>query len=219
MVRPAVLSKPWVKRGAVPLALAGLWLVWKFFLLQGPGLLHQGVGAPPALFRLHAKGLIQAELAYPRTLEATLPPPHPGSNPAAQLQLMGLWDGRVWTQKALERGHLAGRELKVRLGSLVLAKVQEVSSARDYDGTLMCQVDYHVRWELPDAEAELLRLQPLVGLRLPTGLPLRMPGQEMDQQVSLERTSLGWKVQDSTRVRGSAPGQGRGSWRWLGWFL
>lgn len=219
MLRSAFLAKPWIRRGAFGLALLGIWLLWKAFLLQGPGLLHKGAGAPPALFRRHAQGLIQAEIGYPRGLEATLPAPHPGSNPAAQLQLMGLWDGRVWTQKALGQGHVAGRDLKVRLGRLAMASVQEVTPARDYNGRTMCQADYRVRWELPDAEAEFLRLQSMVGLRFPVGLPLRLPGQEMDQQVSLERTSLGWKVQDATQVRGQALGEGRRLWTWLGWIL
>lgn len=214
-----VLSKPWLRRLLIAGTLFAAWLLWKAVLLQGPALAHQGTGAPPALFKFQARGLIQAEVGYPRGLEATIPAPQKGSNAAAQLQLMGLWDGRVWTQKGVALGHLGGRDLKVRLGHLALARIQEVTPARDYNGATMCQVDYRARWVLPDAEAELLRLQPLTGLRLPAGVPLRMPGQELDQQVTLERTGLGWKVQDVSKVRGEAPGEGRRLWVWLAWVL
>lgn len=214
-----LFARPWLRRGIFILVLAAVPLLWKALLLQGPALAHKGEGAPPAMFRFQAKGLILAELGYPRDLEATLPAPVAGTSHAAQLQLMGWWDGRVWLQKALAQGRPAGRDLRVRLGHLSLAEVKDVSVARDYNGLTMCQADFQVRWDLPDAEGELFRLQPLVGLRLPSGLPLRMPGQEMAQQVSLERTSWGWKVQDSTQVRGHAPGHGGSRWAWLRWFL
>lgn len=212
-------SRPWVRRGLFVIAAAALALVWKGVLLLGPGLALRGEGAPPALFRFHAKGLILAELEYPRDLEATIPAPPTGSNQAAQLQLMGWWDGKVWTQKGLAKGRTGGRDLRVRLGHLSIAEVQEVTPARDYNGITLCQVDYRVRWDLPDSEAELFRLQPLVGLRPPAGLPLRMPGQMLVQQVTLERVPWGWKVQDSTKVRGHAPGLGRNWWSWVRWLL
>jgi hypothetical protein len=219
MFRPTFFSRPWVRRGLFLVAAAGVALLWKGTLLLGPNLFFRGEAAPPALFRFHAKGLILAELEYPRDLEATLPAPPAGSNQAAQLQLMGWWDGKVWTEKALAKGRGAGRDLRVRLGHLSIAEVQEVTPARGYNGVTLCQVDYRVRWDLPDSEAELFRLQPLVGLRLPVGLPLRMPGQLLVQQVTLERVSWGWKVQDSTKVRGHAAGLGRSRWTWIRWIL
>lgn len=217
MVRSALLAKPWIRRGLLVLGLALVPCLWKLVLLEGPALTHLGQGAPPALFRFHAHGLVLSELGYPRDLEGTVPAPHPGSNPSAQLQLMGWWDGRAWTAKALAQGRLSGRDLKVRLGHLTLTDVQEVTPARDYNGPSMCQVDYRVRWELPQDQAEPFRVQALVGLRLPPGL--RMPGQELAQQVTLERTALGWRVQEASQVRHSAAGVGRTRWAWLRWLL
>ncbi len=207
----------WKRRLLALAAVVGLPLAWKAVLLEGPGLLIPSSGAPPAMFRFHAQGLVKGALGYPRPVEGTLPAPALGSSHAAQLALMGWWEGRGWSSKALAQGRVEGRDLKVRLGSLGLLGVTEVSPSRDYNGPRLCQADYRVRWELPEAERELYRVRELVGLRLPAGL--RMPGQELAKQVTLERTALGWKVQDQPQLQAQESGRERQAWTWLQWLF
>jgi hypothetical protein len=195
----------------------GALLLWRGILMWGPGLAHRGEGLPPAMFRFQARGLIKAYLDYPRQVEGYLPAPGRGTGPAAQLALMGWWDGHTWTPKALKRGRLEGTGLQVRLGRLEVVGIAEVTPVRDYNGPQLCQADYRVRWETSLFDQELLKADRLVGLRYPKGL--RTPGEELPLQVTLERTPFSWAVQDARALAASGSGPGSKGWAWLRWLL
>lgn len=224
------LNRAWKRRVVMGVWMLGLPLVWKGFLRVGPGLptaLNRarnalGMAAEPdrpgpALFRRHAAMLLQAELAFPRGLEGYLPAPEPGTPAHQQLMGLGLWSGTGWTDQALALGVAEGRGLRPRLGKLVLARVGEVSPSRGYNGPELCQVDFFVRWDLGDAPSELIRTAGLVGLRWPEGLSMERPGGEADQQITLERTVLGWRVwrPETLQIPGR-PSRGRA---WLTFLL
>lgn len=207
----------WKRRAILAAVVLLAPVLWKVGLRVAPSLTHRGEGTPPAMLKFQALALIKGSLGYPRPVEGALPKPAKGSGAAAQLALMGWWDGHTWTPKALARGRVSGQELKVGLGHLALVGVVDVTPSRDYNGPQLCQADYRVRWDVPESEAELLRARSLVGLRNPKGL--QTPGEELFQQVTLERTFLGWKVQDAAGLDGAGAGRGRALWAWLGWLF
>ncbi len=224
------LNRAWKRRITLGLWILGLPLVWKLALRVGPAVPplwnsakdSVGVKAGPAhpgaaLFRPHASWLIQAELGFPRKLEGYLPPPEPGTPAQQQLMGLGLWSGSQWTDRALALGVAEGRGLRPHLGQLLLARVEDVSPSRDYNGPELCQVDYWVTWEGDSSTRELVRTARLVGLRLPDGLSVDQPGGETDQQITLERTLLGWRVwrPEALQVPGR-PSRGRA---WLTFLL
>lgn len=208
-----------------------VWLVaialgWKLGLRYGPDLgsrnWRPGAGffeaqAPaPGAFRFHARLILQAELDFPRRLEGYLPEPGQDPNRRLQLEAMGWWQKSGWTPLALSHGQPEGRGLRVQLGHLALDSVEGVTPARDYNGPVLCQVDYRVRWDLPEPLKGLVETRSHSGLRLPERLAIAAPGATEALQSTLEREGLGWKLQDAERIRGFLPGQpgGRG-WSWL----
>ncbi len=191
------------------------WSGWKASL---------GSAAPPqkasgAVFPWHARQVIQAGLGFPRSLEGMLPAPAPGSQAALQLKGMGLWDGGGWTPAARNLGEPEGAGLRVRLGQLRLGPVADVSPSRDYNGPELCQVDCWVTWDLGAEASDLLRVERLIGLRRPRGLSVEQPGAAADQQVTLERAGLGWRVWQADRIAPSTPGRPARGWGWLGLLL
>ena len=173
----------------------------------------------PALFRWHAGLLIQAELGFPRRLEGYLPMPEPGSIAHMQLSGMGLWDGKGWTGKALALGVAEGRGLRPQLGRLTLSRVAEASPSRDYDGHELCQVDYWVAWKVNDEVRELVRVGQLVDLRRPEGLSVEAPDGEADQQLTLERSGLGWRVWKPETLSLATPGRPSRGRAWMTFLL
>lgn len=206
--------------------LAGAALGWKLGLRYGPDLASRswkpGEGffeaqhPAPGAFRFHARLILEAELAFPRTLEGFLPEPGKDPNRRLQLEAMGWWKGDGWTPRALRAGQPEGHGLRLPLGRLVLTGVEGVTPARDYNGPVLCQVDYRVRWDLPEDLKALVETRSHSGLRLPERLAIEVPGGTEALQSTLEREGLGWKLQDADRIRGVLPGQpgGRG-WSWL----
>ena len=200
--------------------LAALPVLWFATLRFGPALSVVGRAEPaPAVFAFHARGLLQSQLGYPRTLEAHLPAPAPGSNEEAQLRLMGFWTGREWSAKALGYGRVEGRALKLLAGRLEVAEVSGVTTARDYNGPLLCQVDYRVRWAYRDELDEFMRVKGLVPYQLPRNLGIQAPGGVASRQVTLERKGLGWSVQDADEVRRREAGLPSPNYRLLAFFL
>ncbi len=216
---------PWPKRllkwGLVVAVLLGWKLVWVF----GPVIAGKANGsgsAAPALFKVHAKVLLKATLGYPRQLEATIPVPESGSNASAQLQLMKFWDGKNWGPEALKVGRVEGRALKVPAGKLIFTDVVEVTPARDYNGPVMCQVDYRARWEFDEAARDLFAHRQLINLRLPKGLGGSTPGQEISKQVTLERVAWWgpqWILQDAAQWQTQESGRPSEGLAWLPWLM
>lgn len=224
------LTRAWKRRLTLALWILGLPMAWKGTLRIGPSIpplwaatkdsLGMPAGHPgpgPALFRPHASWVIQAELGFPRKLQGYIPAPEPGSPAHQQLMGLGLWSGSQWTPQALALGDAEGRGLRPRLGRLALARVEGVSPSRDYNGPELCQVDYWVTWEVDEPARDLVRTARLVNLRLPEGLSVETPGAGMDQQITLERTWMGWRVwrPDSLAIPGR-PSRGRA---WLTFLL
>jgi hypothetical protein len=203
-----------------------LLLGWKLALRVGPDLMSRnwkpGEGffeAPnpaPGAFRLHARLILQAELAFPRRLEGFLP--EPGSDPSRRLQLeaMGWWKGKSWTAMALTHGHPEGHGLHLSMGTLAMDRVESVTPARDYNGPVLCQVDYRVRWDLPEEMKALTLTRNRTGLRFPERLGIETPGGTAVFQSTLERAGLGWKLQNTDEVNRMLPGQPGGAhFHWL----
>lgn len=199
-------------------ALLLLPVAWFGFLRLGPGFATKE-GPAAACFPFHAKGLLMAHLGYPRTLEASLPPPAPGSNEEAQLRLMGFWSGREWTAKARGYGRVEGRILHLLAGRLLLDEVVAVTPPRRYDGRTLCQVDYRVRWDYRDELDEVMRVKGLVPYQLPRSLGIPKPGGVAVRQATLERKGLGWSVQDAAELRQREPGLPSPNYRMLSFFL
>ena len=227
MTRADAWMNPWPKRllkwGLVIAAL----VAWKLLWVVGPGFVGMagkasGDGkAPAALFKFHAKVLLKCSLGYPRRLEASIPVPETGSNASAQLQLMKFWDGKNWGPEALRLGHVEGRALKIPAGQLVFVDVVEVTPARDYNGPVMCQVDYRVRWEFDEAARELFARRQLINLRFPKGLTSSSPGQEFSKQVTLSRTAWWgpqWVLQDAAQWQAQEAGRPSGGFAWAAWL-
>jgi hypothetical protein len=175
-------------------------------------------GAPPALFPWHAELLLKSELGFPRKLEGFLPVPEPRSTAYFQLEGMGLWDGAHWTPKATDLGTPEGRGLRLRMGELVVVEVETPTPSRDYNGPQLCQVDYRVRWVVPDELKSLMLVDRMVGLRPPPRLEIPQPGGEASQQITLQRVGLGFRLWKGEDVRAELPGRpakGRAWWRWF----
>lgn len=204
-----------VLRVGLVLAVPALWFG---FLRFGPSLAHRP-GPAPALFAFHARGLVQAQLGYPRILEATLLAPAPGSNEAVQLRLMGFWSGKEWTAKARGYGRVEGSALKLIAGRLALGEVVAVTPARDYQGSVLCQVDLRMRWIYQGELDEFLRVKGLVPVQLPRNLGIAKPGGEVVRQLTLARRGLGWTVVDAAELREREPGLPNPNFRMLSAFL
>lgn len=175
-------------------------------------------GAPPALFSWHAELVLKSELGFPRTLEGFLPAPERGTDASNQLRGMGWWDGSHWTPTALEFGTPEGRGLRLGMGKLLVEEVETPSPSRDYNGPELCQVDFKVRWTLPTELFPLLSHERMLGLRRPTYLEIEHPGGVAMQQVTLERSGLGFRLWKADDVRALVPGRptkGRAWWRWF----
>lgn len=226
------LTRAWKRRILLVLWPLGLLTVANLGLRFGPGLPEawnsardsMGLKAvppklPPALYPWHAGLLIKAELGFPRRLEGYLPAPEPGSMAHMQLMGMGLWSGKGWTEKALGLGDAEGRGLRPRLGQLLFARVGEASPSRDYNGLELCQVDYWVTWKVGDEVRELIRVGPMVGLRRPEGLSVELPEGEADQQLTLERSGLGWRVWKLESLQNAIPGRPSRGRTWMAFFL
>lgn len=191
---------------------------WFGALRFGPALASRETPAP-ACFAFQAQGLLLAQLGYPRTLEAHLAPPAPGSNEEAQLRLMGFWSGKEWTAKARGYGRIEGRALKLLAGKLRLEGIASVTPPRTYDGKTLCQVDYRVRWDYRDELDEFMRVKGLVPYQLPRNLGIPKPGGMAVKQATLERKGLGWTVQDAAELREREPGLANPNYRILSFFL
>ncbi len=226
------LTRAWKRRILLVLWPLSLLALVKLVLRAGPGVpelwnsARNSMGlsaapakAAPAIYAWHAGLLIQAELAFPRRLEGYLPAPEPGSVAHMQLMGMGLWNGKSWTDKALSLGEAEGRGLRPRMGRLLLSRVGEASPSRDYNGPELCQVDYWVAWKVEDEVRELIRVGPMVGLRRPDRLSVSLPDGEADQQLTLERSGLGWRVWKPETLREAMPGRPSRGRAWLTFFL
>ncbi len=226
------LTRVWKRRILLVLWPLGLLAAVKLGLRYGPGVpevwntakdaMGLKAAAPrraQALYPWHAGLLIQAELGFPRRLEGYLPAPEPGSVAHLQLMGMGLWSGKGWTEKATGMGEAEGRGLRLRLGRLLLSRVGEVSPSRDYNGPELCQVDYWVTWKAEDEVRELIRVGTLVGLRRPEGLSVEAPEGEADQQLTLERSGLGWRVWKLDTLQRATPGRPSRGRTWLTFLL
>jgi hypothetical protein len=200
-------------------------LGWKLALRVGPDLMSRnwtpGDGffeAPnpaPGAFRFHARLILEAELAFPRPLDGYLPDPG-DPNRRLQLEAMGWWKANTWSPLALRFGTPEGHGLRVRLGRLALDGVEGVTPARDYNGPVLCQVDYRVRWELPEDLKPLVQTRARNGLRLPERLGIDAPGGTTVYQSTLQRSGLGWSLQNGDQVRRMLPGQpGNRGLAWL----
>ncbi|HZU53918.1 MAG TPA: hypothetical protein VFF77_08485 [Holophagaceae bacterium] len=202
-------------------------LGWKLGLRYGPDLASRswkpGAGffeaqnPAPGAFRFHARLILEAELAFPRKLDGFLPEPGKDPNRRLQLEAMGWWKKEGWTPLALRQGQPEGHGLRVHLGRLLLDGVEGVTPARDYNGPVLCQVDYRARWDLPEDLKTLVLTRAHSGLRLPERLAIESPGGTEALQSTLERTGLGWKLQDADGVRKLLPGQPGG--RSLSWLM
>lgn len=206
-----------------------IWIVaailgWKLTLRVGPDLMSrnwkpgdgffEAQNPAPGAFRFHARLILDAELAFPRRLEGFLPAPQ-DANHRLQLEAMGWWKGTAWTPMALRYGSPEGHGLRLVMGRLLLTGVDGVTPARDYNGPVLCQVDYRVRWDLPEDLKSLVQTRPRNGLRLPERLNIENPGGTAVYQSTLVRSGLGWSLQNPDEVRRMLPGQpgGRGlSW-------
>jgi len=211
---------PGLKRGLRWAFLASLPLLWFGTLRFGPALAGVGRTEPvPGVFAFHAKGLLLAQLGYPRQLEAVLPAPAPGSNEDAQLRLMGFWTGRDWSDKAHGYGRVEGRTLRLLAGRLDGVEIVGVTPARDYNGPTLCQVDYRVRWTYNGELDEFMRVKGLVPYQLPRNLGIPAPGGIGLKQVTLERKGLGWTIQDAAELREREAGRPNPNYRLLSFFL
>ncbi len=225
MARSDAWMNPWPRRLLKWGLFLTVLLLWKLAWVYGPGIAGQANGkgsTAPALFKVHAKVLLKATLGYPRQLEATIPPPETGSNASAQLQLMKFWDGKNWGPEALRVGRVEGRALKVPAGKLVFSDVVEVTPARDYNGPVMCQVDYRARWEFDESARDLFTHRQLINLRLPKGLGTGSPGQELTKQVTLERAAWWgpqWTLQDAPQWQAQEAGRPTEGLAWLPWLM
>lgn len=191
--------------------LAGI--LWKAAWRFGPGLAGSS-GAAPAIFPLHARVLLNANLSLPKRVEASLPAPERGTSAEAQLRLMELWDGKAWTAKAASLGRVEGRQLRVPAGRIDLARIVAISEERVEGDRRTCRIDYRVRWDWPDRERELQRVAAIVGLRVPAPAGLAGPGLESTRALLLERDGWGWRPQES-RLNPREPGGGESRWSWL----
>lgn len=212
LLGPVALLKGWMAFGPT---WPERWAGWK----DAVGISSPQVKASPAVFPWHARLVLRADLGFPRRLEGYLPAPVEGSTAALQLKGMGLWDGRAWTPVALALGPAEGRGLRVGLGVLDLDHVADISPSRDYNGPELCQVDYWVRWDLDGPGADLVRVERLIGLRRPVGLSITEPGGQADQQLTLERAGLGWRVWRTEQAGTLVPGRPARGKAWLGLFL
>lgn len=188
-------------------------LAWKACWRFGPGLARNGPGAP-ALFGPQAWVLLRANLGRPQPLWAGLPPPERGTSAEAQLRLMELWDGRTWTAKAARTGRVEGLTLRVPAGRLGLARIAAVSAETQEAGRTTCRIDYLVRWDWPDADRGLLRVAPIIGLKVPAPAGLSAPGQEAARSLVLQREGWNWQARRGSRDAGRDP-----SWPWLAWLF
>ncbi len=225
MARADAWMNPWPKRLLKWGLVIAMLLGWKLIWIYGPRIVGSGTGkggAAPAIFKVHAKILLKSSLGYPRALEATIPPPEAGSNTSAQLQLMKFWDGKNWGPEALRLGHVEGRSLKIPAGQLVFVDVVDVTPARDYNGPVMCQVDYRVRWDFDETARDLFAKRQLINLRLPKGLGSSTPGQELAKQVTLERVAWWgsqWVLQDAAQWQAAEAGRPSDGLAWLPWLF
>ena len=205
--------------------IAAILLGWKLWLRVGPDLMSRNwkpgeafFEAPnpaPGLYRFHARLILNAELAFPHRLEGYLPEP---ADPSRRLQLeaMGWWKGGAWTPMALQHGRPEGHGLRLVMGRLLLDGVEGVTPARDYNGPVLCLVDYRLRWDLPEDLKPLVLVQARTGLRFPERLGIASPGGTQIVQSTFERDGLGWKLQNLDEVRRMLPGQpGSSHLRWL----
>lgn len=200
----------------VLLWVVGLLLVgvlWKAAWRFGPGLAG-GSSPAPAIFPLHARVLLNANLAWPLRVEATLPAPEKGSSAEAQLRLMGLWDGKAWTAKAASAGRIEGRQLRVPAGRIEVARIVAISAEKVEGDRRSCRIDYRIRWDWPDHERELLRVAAIVGLKVQAPAGFSGPGLEASRALVLERDGWGWRPQES-RFSRPEPGGGDSRWSWL----
>lgn len=206
-------------------ALLALPLLWKLGWAYGPALARNPDGSQPALFTFKAKAILMAELGFPRTLELTLPPPEPLSNAAAQLQLMGYWDGRGWTPKGTALGRVEGRSLKVDAGTLDLEAVERVGAATpepdpEKTGVVRAEVSYRLRWTFNPRLQDLYQHRALVPLHPPRGLRLDAPGKTLTERVQLVRRGLSWTVEtDPAGPRRPEVGTRNSRWAWLPWIF
>ncbi len=225
MARADAWMNPWPKRLLKWGLIFFVLLAWKLAWVVGPRWAGSATGqgtAAPALFRFHARMILKSTLGYPRQLDATIPAPAQGSNASAQLQLMKFWDGKNWGPEALKTGHVEGKSLKIPAGKLVFVDVVEVTPARDYNGPVMCQVDYRVRWEFDEASRGLFQHRQLIDLRMPRGLTIGGPGQELSKQVTLERQSWWgpqWTLQDAAQWQSQEAGRASEGLAWLPWLM
>lgn len=168
-------------------ALGALWLGWRALLLHGPG------RAPSsAMYLFHAKALVRHRLAFPRpAAPILLPVPARMSSADVQLRLMKWWDGRQWLPEALAHGEPVKGGLLLQAGELGLVAVTHVSPAEVRGGLATCTARAKVRWEVPAASQEILRVREIVGLRLPKGL---LPGQAAEMTCTFARRGLRWEL-------------------------
>lgn len=181
--------------------------VWRF----GPGLLGDGA---PALWEPQARMLLRANLGGPRPLWASLPAPEKGTSAEAQLRLMELWDGRSWTAKAVRSGRIEGRTLRLPAGHLEPARIVAVTGETEVAGQATCRIDYRLRWDWPDPSQDLLRVAPIIGLKLPAPAGFTAPGQEAGRSLVLQREGWNWRARKSAGESGQDP-----SWSWLAWLF
>jgi hypothetical protein len=192
-------------------------VLWKAAWRFGPGLVG-GSTTSPAIFALHARVLLKANLAFPRRVEALLPAPEKGTSAEAQLRLMGLWDGKAWTAKAASTGRIEGRHLRVPAGRIDFARIAAISEEKVEGDRRTCRIDYRIRWDWPDQDRELLRVAAIIGLKTPAPAGFQAPGLEAPRALVLEREGWGWRLQEP-RASQRELGGGDSRWSWLARFL
>ena len=161
-------------------------LSWAFFF-YGPHLLNQYSDRTGAVFAPHAIQILKRDLGYPRELYIPMEQANLNDQQKAYLDTLSRQTG-------------ADQESLYRIGDLELTILDSPTPERSYNGKIMCQVFFAYQF---NENSDFIRMKDLGIIK---EYPLILKNMSQFNQVTLEKGSVEWQVQDKENLLLSVPG-------------
>ena len=161
-------------------------LSWAFFF-YGQHLLNQYSDRTGAVFAPHAIQILQRDLGYPRELYIPMEQANLNDQQKAYLDTLSRQTG-------------ADQESLYRIGDLELTILDSPTPERSYNGKIMCQVFFAYQF---NENSDFIRMKDLGIIK---EYPLILKNMSQFNQVTLEKGSVEWQVQDKENLLLSVPG-------------